>query len=431
MRSLFNAADDCLAPFIGIQEFNESLLLNILFQEQVIVGETYFFNSTLIAQHVQGIKGYPSLFEAAAREGIVVPVFRDPDVVSLRDARQRMKSYYGKDFEVVSPALVACLERIISSVDEGRKRTNAAYWPAKDDLDLGESYELLIRSQLQTDEMPACVSPGSDREALFRRVWDGSKRWRFDCVEEAVKKTRAKGSNGLQRLELMSTFGRRFGVLSPTNNVLPTDILARCDGETRLVAEIFMKWITQIHQLNYARAFDSSVNFPVYNLEQDFILDTIHRSPLDEPPPGAEGFRCGVYLPPIHLLASRPPNELIAIRRELGLAYTNSLARWRDHPSGDNQEVVKACLKDYCQQICDRYECEVRQPLLADIGYTERSPVEYLRDTVIAAVTDSFTGLFVQAWKGTRAAYSYTKAQQLKSQTEAQHKNLEVTLPSA
>jgi len=69
MRSLFNATDDCLTPFIGSDEFNESLLLNILFQESIVVTEVRFFNSTLLAEHVRMASGTPSLLRTRGAPG--------------------------------------------------------------------------------------------------------------------------------------------------------------------------------------------------------------------------------------------------------------------------------------------------------------------------------------------------------------------------
>ena len=430
MRSLFNATDDCLTPFIGSGEFNESLLLNILFQERIVVTEVHFFNSTLLADHVSAASGRPSLFEHAARQGVVIPAFRDGDLVLLDDARNRMKQYYGDNFDPVHPMVRTVLERIVSSVDAGRKNTPPAYWPKKDNLHLGESYERLVHDMIQTDKPPAYVQEGSDREQLFNRVWEGSKTWRFDCVDEAAAKTKSKGAKGLQRLELMNAIGRRFGVFSDTGNVLPGEILARCEGETRLVAEVFLKWVTQLHQLNNARAFESSVNFPVYNLEQDFIIDSLQRSPLDPGPSAVEGFRCSVELPPLSFLLQSSPIELMAIRNELGLAYLDCLRRWQSDPTQENQETVKSLLKDYCHQICQHYQSSIRQPLVASIGSGTTSRTELARDTIISLLDVSGTGLFVQAWKGVRAAYSYIRGRHVERVTDVQSRELEITLPS-
>ena len=69
---------------------------------------------------------------------------------------------------------------------------------------------------------------------------------------------------------------------------------------------VFLKWVTQCYRLNQARNFGTAINFPVYNIDQDFIIDTLMRSPLDLPPESSEGFRCEVEFPPHSMPSSRP-----------------------------------------------------------------------------------------------------------------------------
>ena len=53
--SLFNASDDWIAHYIDDVTFDESLLLNILFQDRILIHESYFFNSSLLARHIQRV----------------------------------------------------------------------------------------------------------------------------------------------------------------------------------------------------------------------------------------------------------------------------------------------------------------------------------------------------------------------------------------
>lgn len=53
MFSLFNAADDCLANYVDDEAFDHNLLMNVLFQDSVLVDEALVFNSRRLASHVQ------------------------------------------------------------------------------------------------------------------------------------------------------------------------------------------------------------------------------------------------------------------------------------------------------------------------------------------------------------------------------------------
>lgn len=76
---LLNAADDCLADYMTPREFEESLILNVLFHERIVVHEAFFFDSPHLHEHLRSAPHGLSVFEEAARRGIVAPAFRDPD----------------------------------------------------------------------------------------------------------------------------------------------------------------------------------------------------------------------------------------------------------------------------------------------------------------------------------------------------------------
>jgi len=272
--------------------------------------------------------------------------------------------------------------------------------------------------------------PASAREQLFARVWEASKVWRFDCVEEAAERTRRKGSHGLQRLELFCAVGRRLGIPEDRTTITPKELIDRCEGEEALAMEVFLKWVTQCHHLNQAQSFGTAINFPAYNLEQDFILDTLTRSPVDPAPAAGEGFRCQVELPPMETLLRTSAANLVAIRADLGLGYLNALKRWQNNPSSDNREGVERSLRDYCKQICVRYESEIRQPLIADYGRGAASSSVLLRDSLGSVVSGSAPGLFVQITKAMNAVFQFMRVKSLTAKTAPVSRELEITLPS-
>lgn len=437
--SLFNAADDCLAHYVGEDSFNESLLLNVLFQEKVLVHEAYFFNSTLLTKHIQGAKGEPSLFELAAQRGIVVPAFRHRQTGTLEEAYELMKKedVYGESYDLLHPAMQPFLDRLIGSVNVGLRNSKPFYWPASDDQDeslgLGNGYYRIISELLQTQEPPEYAQHDGDRKQLFERVWTASKRWRQECVEEAVKGTQRKGAQGLQRTELFYALGRSLGMAENIATIGVADLVSHCkDEEQALCMEVFLKWITQCHHLNQARTFGTAINFPVYSIDRDFIIDSLLRSPVDPAPALSEGFRCEVLLPPVATLLQSGSPDVLAIRADLGLGYLNALKRWQGNPSDENQGAVENSLRDYCDQISARYDRTVLQPLVASFTKGTSSYANIVGDTATATAAiltpGSSVGFFVSVAKLVHTTYQYVRRKRLKATLSARGRELELTL---
>ncbi len=266
---------------------------------------------------------------------------------------------------------------------------------------------------------------------LFERVWEVSKPWRFDNVEAAVAQTLAKGAQGLQRTELFCSLGWSFGIPKNVVTISPPDIIQRCSNpEQKLGMEIFLKWVTQCHHLNQSRYFDTSMNFPVYNIDHDFLMDSLLRSPLDRAPSSGEGFRCEVELPPLDVLIAVNSSDLVKIRSDLGLGYLLALRRWQDDPTIDNQEATKNLLGDYCSQICMRYNTNVRQPLVAAIMQGRASPEVELGKAIMstAGAAVPHFGVFSQVAKPMTAIYRYVRAKKTEATLKSRSRQLEVTL---
>jgi len=428
--SLFNSADDCLAYSLDERAFDESLLLNVLFQDRILLNEAYFFNSTLLADHVKRAVGHPSLFEVASREGLIVPAFRDPSTEPLDQAYALMRHEYGPEYALLHPQMQPYRDRVVASIDVGLEKEHAFFWPSGKGQS-GDGYRDLVREMLQTDQPPAYVQDDPNRAQLFERVWEVSKPWRFEHVEAAVAQTRAKGAQGLQRTELFCSLGWSLGMPKKIVTISPPDIIQRCsDPEQRLAMEIFLKWVTQCHHLNQSRYFEASINFPVYNIDQDFLMDSLLRSPLDRAPSSDEGFRCEVELPPLDVLMAVDASDLVKIRADLGLGYLLALRRWQDDPSLDNQEAAKSSLGNYCSRICTRYDTDVRQPLVAAIMQGRASPEVELGKAVMSAAGAAFPhfGVFSQVAQPMTTVYRYVRAKKTDASLKPRSRQLEVTL---
>jgi hypothetical protein len=278
--SLFNAIDNSLIG-VSVSSFEESLLLNILFQDKMLIHESMFFNSELLAAHAEQHKGHRSLFEQACVAGLIVPAFRNPNIATLEEI-SKTPDRHG-DLPHVIGALKPRIERIISSVDRGLVNAKPVFWPAN--ISMGELYRDVLRAVLSREDPPEFTGSDTDRKQLFDRVWPISKRWRYDFIDDAEKLTKDEDQQGIRRTQLFNLLGWSLGVPKSNKEVRVDDIFGAVSSESkaevRLAVELYLKWLAQIKHVAEAKALSASVNFPIYDVDQDFILDSILRSKVD------------------------------------------------------------------------------------------------------------------------------------------------------
>lgn len=379
--SLFNAMDQCLVD-VDDDAFGESLLLNILFQEQTLVNESFFFNSTRLASHMEHNRGRISLFELGCRSGAIVPALSDGDSVNLDDAEKVMRRKYGHEFELTAPEMRVHVAKLKAAVEFGLQTTPPFYWPSEEAQPLDVGYLNILRRLLQQPEPPLYAYQDISRVGWIEQIWEKSKCWRYDLIENASRSSDAGGKDRIRRSVLYNMLGHSLGVPSANKTVSVSDILAACsDPQTRTVAEIFTKWTTQCHHINQAQCFKTAINFPVYNIQEDFAIDSLIRSPLDSfPNDGEDGFRCEVELPTLGLLLEADAHELVAIRMDLGQGYLKMLKTWQQNPTTANREYLVNQLKDYCKNICVKYENLIRNKVIVNSVSTAERWIDKIKD---------------------------------------------------
>src|SRR5690349_14185899 len=92
--TFFSAADPHMRRIISYNEFQKSLLLNVLFHRNIRLHEAYYFNSVYLIDHIRH-SNCPSLFELASSSGIVLPAFRDGNAAALDKVFERCRQLYG------------------------------------------------------------------------------------------------------------------------------------------------------------------------------------------------------------------------------------------------------------------------------------------------------------------------------------------------
>jgi hypothetical protein len=435
--SLLNAADDGLALYIPASVFDESLLLNVLFQQQVAIYDSFLFDSTHLAAHFERAKGEPCLFELAARDGLIVPAFRDSSTQSVEHARDIAKDAYGPGYELCIPEMKPFEARIISSVDAGIKKSKPLYWPNEDEAGetLAERFQGVVTELLQTDAPPVYAQYDSTRQLNLESVWEQTNTWRHNCILEAVDRTKEKGKKGLQRVELLRVVSQSLNIAGDGDSIVTErKLLTSVDDQILAHAlELYWKWIIQCQHLAWAKSFGIALNFPVYNLDRDFILDSILPSPLDAKTDDTMAISCSVQLPAIDILLKTPTSELIRIRQDLGHAYLWTLERWQDNPIKYSDDL-QCELRRYCNAICERYQRAEIMPFLAHFNSTSGSSMAKSIRAATFATADKLLpnfaiGFFVTIAKSAVAVYQYVRGRKSSQKLATTERELELTLP--
>lgn len=452
-RNFLNAADHAIESLINPESFDESLALNVLFQDGLILHEAYFFNSQLLKLHLAKHGENKSLFELAAERGLILPAFRDRKVQSLYDARESMNkpSVYGdggKGFMAkASEKNKPLLSRIVASVDAGLSlsTTRPLYWPDR----VGDGYELLIGRMLQSEQPPNIEGASEDHKNFLDRVWEPTRLWRFDCIHEASIATKKKsGEGGIQRLEIYKALARNLGFDYDDNSDARLQFHRYCkDDEEKIRVDAFLKWLAQCHHINFARSLGVSINFPVYDLDRDFVLDSLVRTSVDSPiAPTSSGFRTTVDFPPMEVLLQSSPRELVAIRKDVGEGYIKALQQWQSEPSDSRRLAVEKLLKSYCTAICDALKTrnstmEVEylpgslKQIAAGVGHLAKgiqvaggfATAGLLSGGLIQAA-GSYTGAFIGAGSLATAAYLFVRNEYKKNSHKSVKRELEISL---
>ena len=434
--SLFNASDQWVLHYVDDPVFEESLLLNVLFQDKILMHESYFFNSSLLARHMLRRKGRLSFFEYAAQRGLIVPAIRNTNVSCLADAYDALEVDFFKNYQLLSPEMQPFKDRVIGAVDAGLRKKNQEpfYWPKPTTLDtnLGHRYYKLLKSVFHRTEIPEAANLDTNRQQLFERVWEQSKRWRYECLEQAAQRTIENGNHGIQRLELFRSIGWSLGIPKTQMSMEVQDVLRYSNNpETRLAIEVFLKWLAQCHHLTQAQVFETAINFPVYDLDEDFLLDSLFTSKTEDVAGDPlDVFRCVVRLPPLEALISLAPQEVIAIRDDLGEGYRVSLKRWQQNPIEANRYYAVESLKDYCEMISERYEEKHLEPLVLTYCASGLSRHTSLLNasTAVASRASSGVGWLISCAKLVCTTYQFITKRRIKSRLSPDNSQLEVTL---
>ena len=356
MRNFLNVADNALRHFIDSTEFDASIVHHLLFQDDVLIDESYLGDSPLVFNHVLRAReqGQDSLFLSAIEQGIFLPAFRTLSNDPVGSWLERMEQFYGTEYPLLKPQHRTLRHLFTTSLKKGGDGHSPVAWPVEHGTSREQIFLEELRARLQRTTQPGPTEGDSERvDAVaggLSGLWNVTEPWRYDLVERAAQVTRDKGRSGVARTEIVNELGRQFGV-APTGDGSQTDLIFESTGITSPAAAFF-KWVTQCHHIAQARFFATAIHFPVYNLSTDFVAQDLLQHPQPaEPDSTHRRLHCDIQLPPAQKLALVQPATLIDIRQRFGAAYFEAVDEWAIHPSERTALSVKQTLNEYASQL--------------------------------------------------------------------------------
>lgn len=359
----FSAADRQMESFLDDQAFDRSLLLNILFQDGLLIPDIFCFSSKGLEKHLRG-RASQSLFEVCIKHGLVVPTFRGQGTSSFQETLDIIEA--GGDgaaaIHGVLPSARSTAFRLQEAAD-----CNQAFAPAASTrFDLRRSYDDLMTRKLKSEAAPIVDYFAGISQQDVDTMWNETRQWRTECLDVARVWTAESQGDGLLRGKVLDAVGKAVGLPSDlkVSDVKEVQRVLKGNPTKLLAVNTFFRWMIDLYQLNHARAFGVIPNVPEYGPLSGILMTDIVRNK-----PNANDL---VPYPILHLKAKLPSiktlyhmnaENLVAIRKEIGPDYFKSMRAWQLDQSNENAQKVANILTDYCRAISK--QCE------ENIGYAD------------------------------------------------------------
>jgi hypothetical protein len=300
--------------------------------------DAYFFSSANLRDHVfKSRDGSISLFEAAMKEGLIVPALRQPadsfeDVLGYLRTGQLQGRY--DDLDVLASRLSqSCNLDAIQML-----------WSAR----MGAGYDSLIQSCLL----------GRRPSAVDSQVWELTEGLRHQGIDEARRITlRRPGGDGLRRGDLIRVAGSMLGVfdLKDERVVDRSEILSQYAaqvGEESVeyrAAKEFFDWIDEIHRINTARGLGARSS--IFASTQDSLAVLQRAMPPvagdAEEPSAIDKIDTIIKIPSVKRLLTWRPEDLLEEARGEGINWWTMANLFLKDPSDQTRHQAEKALEAY------------------------------------------------------------------------------------
>ena len=349
---LFGAADRQAECFLDYQEFENSLVLNLLFHGNLAIPDVYFFISSYLVHHLNSSP--ESLIEVALRKGYVTPYFRDRSRDSFVETLKLCRSTSSN-----SKALLGLQENaevVASRLDLAMQtgKIEPMYWPT---WSVGEKYKETILKYIVNAECPQTLNGSVIRQEELQQYWTQTEKWRTEDVVRAIERTSHVPNAGLRRSELQTVLGNSIGInkdeIDDVRELLQHAVER---GQWPVQMELMVRWIVECYQHNMAKALDVDLDFPSLGVASCLSKETSFTEGLNVvAPEDREQVLIPMKLPPIECLAKLDPRSLIDIREQLGNDFLAKLNLWKSGSKAVTSSDLIKCGSDYAKTISKRY----------------------------------------------------------------------------
>ena len=326
---------------ITYSEFETRLAHGLLLEPRLVMPDTYFFSSGHLQEHVlRSDRNSISLFEAAMRRGLIVPVLRQP----VKDFVGVLGYLRGQQLYGVYDPLDHFAFRLSESCDLENFEVPL---PAH----AGVSYDKLIR-QCLLKKRPPGVAP---------EIWKLTEGLRHRGVVEARHMTKLRpGGDGLRRGELTRVAGNILGVvdLKDPHVVERSEILTRyaqlVGGQSSkyYAAKEFFDWAYEIHRINFAILLGASPSLFANS------LNTLAVSQMAMPSIAKTGsgqsfqdqISVVIKIPSVRRLLRWPPEKLLDAR-DFGNDWRARARIFMADPSDLTRHQAEQALEEYAKKL--------------------------------------------------------------------------------
>lgn len=339
--------------------FANGIIRSVLFDGDPAAADAYWYG------HGKLLSLPDNVLLPCLRHGVIQPYFRCPENIAGSFAQGLAD--WGKLGVSPLPGVEDRIQRLDKEL-AGKMRAKYApqWWPAPGPSTpkVGQHFAQIVDRLVSEPEEPA--------DPKGRKRWDRTRRWRKDCMKDAIERTSDKT---LRRGELLQVIwetlpskgeSRRRWPKKVDNNLTLMRERLGDGGAMRTDFEVFYAWILQCYHAAQADSFLVGRQFfPSVGDEQLMQLASLQNIPPPVKP--AETMRVGVLalFPRPSALLRCSFDELLRIRDCEGKAYFAALDQLRESPSATKAENAANCLRLYASELCKRYKDTARDPILA------------------------------------------------------------------
>lgn len=343
----FSAADRSMTMLMSHMDFDLGLAHSILLQPALVIPDIFMFISPHLRRHVLR-NGELSIFEAAMREGFVIPAFR-----------RQFSSFEGAAAALTSEGILGMLHpdevaALAARYDAVASRIFAdpLVWPDR----LGESYGKILAT---------CLAGNLESDSGAQRIWRDTEALRDDAVLLAQTSIDRNAAAGVRRGDLYNSAARVLGVRNGTEMFGSVEaILMRYEGLhppgslEYEAASIYFRWIDDLYRLNQAVRFRAEpstlirrpAELEMVELGLDAAIRLGYATGAGTVSPDSAPFDVTIRIPAAALIAKLSPTELLGAR-DLGLAWFVAINNYLKNPDPVRRTAAERAIEEYASRL--------------------------------------------------------------------------------